>query len=272
MNKKIAVITMARNDNLFLSKWVSYYGKQFGFENLYIYLDGLDQNFKDERVNITKFEHKELSRSQGDKYRINLLNNLAKSLFKKGYDIVIGCDCDEFLIVDPNTNTTLLTYLSNLNINGCVSGLGLDVGQNLKTEADLDFSKNLLEQRSYALLSTRYTKPVVLNKQLNWGSGFHSVKGKRVSIDNNLYLLHFGGSDLKILKNKNREIDWKNHLNRRAKTIYLTTNSKTYCEKIIKLARLLQSFLFPIYSWQKPAMLFLKFVIKIPERFKDIGI
>ena len=124
MNKKIAAITMARNDNLFLIKWVNYYGKQFGFENLYIYLDGLDQNFKDERVNIEKFEHKKLSRAQGDKYRITLLNKLAKSLFEKGYDIIIGCDCDEFLIVDPKINTNLLIYLSNLNINSCVSGLG----------------------------------------------------------------------------------------------------------------------------------------------------
>lgn len=41
--KKIAAITMARNDAFFLKKWVSYYGKELGRENLYIYLDGLDQ-------------------------------------------------------------------------------------------------------------------------------------------------------------------------------------------------------------------------------------
>ena len=272
MEKKIAVITMARNDNLFLTKWVNYYGKNFGFENLYVYLDGLDQNFTDSRINITKFEHKQLSRAQGDKYRINLLNQLAKSLFETGYDIVIGCDCDEFLIVDPNVSHNIFNYLSNLKIKGCVSGLGLDVGQDLNKEKDLDFSKNLLSQRNYTLLSTRYTKPVILNKPLNWGSGFHSVKGKTVKIDKNLYLLHFGAADLKILKNKNREFDWKNHLKRRAKTIYLTTNSKKYGDKVIKFARFLQSFLFPIYSWRKPAMLFLKLVIKIPDRFKSVEI
>ena len=239
---------------------------------MYVYLDGLDQNFIDQRVSITKFKHKELSRAQGDKYRINLLNQLAKSLFEKGYDIVIGCDCDEFLIVDSHTNTNLLTYLSNLKIKGCVSGLGLDVGQDLNKEEDLDFSKNLLQQRNYALLSTRYTKPVILNKSLNWGSGFHSVKGKKTRIDKNLYILHFGAADLKILKNKNREFDWKNHLHRRAKTIYLTTNSRKYGDKVIKFARFLQSFLFPIYSWRKPAMLFLKLVIKIPDRFKSVEI
>ena len=45
--KKIAAITMARNDDFYLRKWVAYYGSQLGRENLYIYLDGLDQTVGD---------------------------------------------------------------------------------------------------------------------------------------------------------------------------------------------------------------------------------
>ena len=41
--KKIAAITMARNDEFFLNRWIKYYGSLLGEENLYIYLDGLDQ-------------------------------------------------------------------------------------------------------------------------------------------------------------------------------------------------------------------------------------
>ena len=41
--KKIAAITMARDDEFFLNRWIAYYGKQFGTENLYIILDGTDQ-------------------------------------------------------------------------------------------------------------------------------------------------------------------------------------------------------------------------------------
>ena len=48
-----------------------------------------------------------------DKTRILLLSSLANKLFKKGYDIVIGCDCDEFLIVDPALKTSLKEYDSN---------------------------------------------------------------------------------------------------------------------------------------------------------------
>ena len=41
--KRIAALTMARNDDFYLRKWVEYYGAQLGRENLYIFLDGLDQ-------------------------------------------------------------------------------------------------------------------------------------------------------------------------------------------------------------------------------------
>ena len=41
--KRIAVLTMARNDDFFLRKWVEYYGRELGRENLYIYYDGEDQ-------------------------------------------------------------------------------------------------------------------------------------------------------------------------------------------------------------------------------------
>ena len=68
--KRIAAITMARDDEFFLSRWIAYYGKNLGTENLYILLDGLDQNAPENAGNahIIKYEHTPLSRSAGDKY------------------------------------------------------------------------------------------------------------------------------------------------------------------------------------------------------------
>lgn len=113
--KRIAAITMARNDDFFLSRWIEYYGAQIGTENLYIYLDGTDQNVPKNAGNahVKKLPHTDMSRAAGDKYRINLMSDLATDLFARGYDIVIGCDCDEFLVVDPETKMSLAEYLSN---------------------------------------------------------------------------------------------------------------------------------------------------------------
>ena len=270
--KRICAITMARDDEFFLSRWIAYYGKQLGTENLYILLDGTDQNIPENsgRAHITKLPHKQLSRSAGDKYRINKLSELAHELLKN-YDIVIGCDTDEFLIVDPRTKQNLKDYLSNKKIKTTLSGLGLDVGQHLYNEAILDKNAPFLEQREYALLSTRYTKPVVINQPVFWGSGFHSIKHHNFHIDKNLYLLHFGAIDMNMLEEKARKrgTDWLNHLKRRGNgTIIIITKSKPKSEKWLKIARILQTYIRPIYALRKPAMLGLKFVVKIPQRFK----
>ena len=274
--KKIAAITMARNDEFFLTRWIKYYGDEIGTENLYIYLDGTDQVTPKNAgaAHIKKLPHTDMPRAAGDKYRIGLMNDLARELLKS-YDIVIGCDCDEFLIVDTNTNKTLAEYLSGIKIKNTVSGLGLDVGQNMNCESTLDTSAPILPQREYALLSTRYTKPVVKNAPVDWGSGFHSISGHNFHIDKNLYLLHFGAVDMQMLEQKAaaRGDDWLNHLRRRGNgTINAVTTLPARDEKWLRRARILQTFARPIYALDKPGMFGLKRVVKIPSRFKKLGI
>ena len=274
--KKIAAITMARNDEFFLQRWIKYYGDEIGTENLYIYLDGTDQVTPKNAgaAHIKKLPHTDMPRATGDKYRIGLMNDLARELLKS-YDIVIGCDCDEFLIVDTNTNKTLAEYLSGIKIKNTVSGLGLDVGQNMNCESTLDASAPILPQREYALLSTRYTKPVVKNAPVDWGSGFHSISGHNFHIDKNLYLLHFGAVDMQMLEQKAaaRGADWLNHLRRRGNgTINAVTTLPARDEKWLRRARILQTFARPIYALDKPGMFGLKRVVKIPPRFKKLGI
>lgn len=275
-SKRIAAITMARNDEFFLSRWIKYYGDALGTENLYIYLDGADQVIPENAgaAHITKLPHTDMSRAAGDKYRIGLMSDLARKLFDK-YDIVIGCDADEFLIVDPELKIGLAEYLSDKKFNTTLSGLGLDVGQHMKYEKPLDTTKPFLAQREFAFISTRYTKPVVLNKPASWGSGFHRVKNHNFHIDKNLYLLHFGAVDIDMLLTKaaKRGEDWVNHLKRRGNgTINDITNRTARGERWIKIARTIQRFIRAPYAWNKPNMCGLKIVVKIPERFKKTNV
>lgn len=275
INKRIAAVTMARNDEFFLNRWIAYYGAELGEENLYIYLDGLDQEIPAAagNANIKKLPHKPQAVHHGDKTRITLLSELARKLFADGYDIVIGCDCDEFLIVDPDLNMGLAEYLSDKKIKTSLSGLGLDVGMDLNSESALDTNLPFLIQRSYAVLSTRYTKPVVLARPATWGSGFHSVKGHNFHIDKNLYLLHFGGVDMDMIKSKigDRDPSWARHLAKRARTINIITRAR-HRNMPRALARIMQTIFRPIYDMNKPAMLGLKWVTTIPERFQKTGI
>lgn len=281
----IAAITMARNDDFNLSRWIEYYGRELGPENLYIYLDGTDQDAPKNagRTNIKKLPHPELSRTRGDKYRIKMLSDLAAKLFTNGYDIVIGTDSDEFLVAD--SDKSLREYLSGIKINTTVSGLGLDVGQHLNKEYELDPDLPFLEQREYALLSTRFTKTSVLSvnqksairnqKFPRWGSGFHKVRGHNFHIDKHLFLLHFGSVDYEQIRKKMsaRDKSWSKHTMRRAENIILITNKRARgFDRTVKWARVIQTIFRPIYALNKPSMLGMKWVVKLPERFKKFNI
>lgn len=275
--KKIAVITMARNDDFFLTKWIEYYGRELDEENLYIYLDGEDQPVPKNagKSNIIHVERVAEHVVKAEKRRLNFLSDRAKELLNK-YDIIIGVDADEFLLVDPKCNKSLAQYLSEVSISPSISGLGMDVGQDMELEKTLDKSGSFLEQRSYALLSSRYTKPSVISKPVNWGSGFHRVKGHNFKIDPNLYLFHFGSVDYKMIQDRFLDKDRmstgrEGHIKKRAKTIDIITkaNPKTN-ENWLRIARKIQSYARPIWAWNKPTMLKLKLVVEIPARFKGI--
>lgn len=276
--KKIAAITMARNDEQFLTKWMAYYGEQLGPENLYVFLDGNDQAIPANKglVNVVVCPKIEATRAKFDKVRMAFLSQQAALLFQKGYQLVIGCDTDEFLVVDPALRVSLGQYLSEAHITSSLSALGIDVGQHLPTEKTIDWTQPFLSQRSYALLSTRYTKAVVLGKPLRWGSGFHRIRGGNFHIDPHLYLFHFGGFDrdyvaTKFLNASLMQAGWKGHTHRRLQTTYYVSNKKALNGEVwLPRVRVLQTFLRKPYAWNKPSLGWWKCVVTIPQRFKNL--
>lgn len=277
-------MTMARNDEFFLRRWIAYYGAQFGGENLYVFLDGTDQTpflSGDEAlpkgVHITTVAHVEGNRATADRRRIDFLSDKAAALFREeGYDLVVGTDVDEFLIVDPTWNLSLPEFLSRQRIDCSLSALGIDVGQHLVEEAPLDPAHPLLSQRRYALLNDRYTKASVLARPVPWGSGFHRVRKHNYHIADGLYLFHFGCVDYARLRARVTEgerpaEDWEAHLKRRARTIHVITQATPKAwEQTTRRARRLQTVFRQPYAWNKPTMLRQRWVVEIPERFRNI--
>lgn len=277
--KKIAAITMARNDEFFLNRWIDYYGNQLGEENLYIYLDGEDQPIPAHAKTAHVIHQKRVAEHvvQAEKRRLGFLSEIAAQLLDQ-YDMVIGVDADEFLVVDPACGKSLAEYLSSIKCDSSVSGLGMDVGQNLDTEKTLDSNLPFLSQRRFAFLSPRYTKPSVISKPVSWGSGFHRIKGKNFKIDPNLYLFHFGSVDYEMIQQRFQDKDRmatgrKKHIMKRAKTIFMVTKKKAKNgDKFISIARAIQTFCRPVFAWNKPSMGFCKWIIEIPERFENVGL
>ena len=275
--KRICALTMVRNDDFYLKKWVEYYGSELGVENLYIYLDGKDQEIPEwcAGTNITAVDKIPGQVVEAEKGRLDFLSAKAAELLGS-YDLVIGVDADEILVVDPDLGVSLKDYLSASDIDVSLSGLGVDVGQHTGEEGDIDGTRAFLSQRHYARLSTRYTKPCVIAKPVRWGRGFHRVKGHNFHIGRDLFLFHFGYFDLGRIKARfedpsRRAAGWTKHLERRSKTIRQVTEGKARdWNRWTRNARIIQTCCRPPYAWNKPAMFELVVIVRIPDRFRNI--
>ena len=254
--KNIAAITMVRNGDFFLERWVRYYGSLLGRENLFIVMDGTDQQVPDftRGCNVEKVER------------------------VAGNEMVIGTDVDEFLVVDPKLGVSLPEFLSGLETSGhpSFSGLGCDVVQNISCEPKLDRSLGLLEQRQFIILSTRYTKASVLCMPVQWGSGFHRTRHGNFRIVPDLYLFHFGcadlpGTDLRMLDAALSARGWGRHLGKRRKLISEVPGLPVRdWDTWTRRARRIQTLVRPPYAWNKPAMFNLKILVRRPERFSGV--
>lgn len=276
--KRIAALTMVRNDDFYLEKWVEYYGAQLGKENLYIFFDGTDQTI----APFCTGTHAELHEKIGnqvvaaEKGRLKFLSGKAAELLSNGYDLVIGVDADEFIVVDPDTGKSLVEYLSEQRIDISLSALGLDFGQKVGEEGDITSDLPFLKQRRYAQLGTRYTKPSIVARPCIWGSGFHRIKGHNFTIGKDLYLMHFGYFDLKRLRDRFSDSDrlsqgWGKHMKKRSRTIRYATELKARdFRRWTRFARICQSVVRPPFAWNKPAMFELRIVVEIPSRFSEI--
>ena len=273
----IAAVTMVRDGEQYLRKWTAWYGGLLGKDNLYIFFDGTDQVPPPctSGCNVRIVPRVEGNVAAGDRGRAALLSEFASTLLEK-YSFVIGTDVDEFICPDPACGKNLVEYLSGLNTAGrkCFSALGCDVVQNVSCEGPIDWDKPLLDQRSHALLSTRYTKASILCAPAEWGSGFHRVRGSNYHILKDLYLFHFGCADATLVDRRKADRDlasrgWSRHLGKRQRLFKLVARLKARSWEVwTQRARRIQTVCRHPYAWNKPAMLGLRVRVRIPKRFR----
>lgn len=277
----ICALTMVRNDDFFLQKWVDHYAAHLGKENLFVYLDGEDQSEAAflKGCNTIRCRHIDEPVRKGDKRRANFLSAEARRLMQH-YDMAIGTDVDEFLAVDPALGLSLKEFLKLYKDKEVISALGIDVGQDTGSEGHLDLSRPFLAQRRYGIVHSRYTKASVITTPCRWGSGFHRVRHKNYFIAPGLYLFHFGGADFERLKLRMESAElhrngWQRHLNKRAATIRqvdqaLIHNNIKCWDKTIPLMRNCEQYCRPVFAWNKPTSFGIIPVVEIPERFKKM--
>ncbi len=275
---EVAVITSVRNDQIFLQKWIDYYGGNFGRKNLFVFMDGTDQILPQDCDGVTFLwlPRRPMERVAAMRRRAQAISDLGRALHRF-MDCVIATDVDEFLLADPARHSSLRAFI-DAQPNGMttLSGLGLDVAQHLRHETQIDLSKPFLGQRRFAHVSARYTKPVLSFRPVTWGSGMHRVKGRNFHIHPDLFHIHCGMVDFALSTGKTADKDrlatgWGGHLQRREKVFQIVTNGIALPgDDVFARARKRQTWVRPFYAWNKPGMLSRDAIVEIPARFHGL--
>jgi hypothetical protein len=189
---KIAVLTMVKNEHVFLPIWLSHYTRHFGLENLFVIDNGSDDHCLD------GLDIKNIFRVASDTFddfvRAEFVSDIQNALIRY-YDLVVFCDVDEILVVDPMLKVDLREYLNKIST-PTVSPVGLNVIHNRSAgEKDLELSRPLFAQRKFVQFDAHYCKPIVTKSPVRWGAGFHELPGRPEFFDNNLFLFHLRAFD-----------------------------------------------------------------------------
>lgn len=285
---KVACITTVRNDRIFLRKWIDYYGTNFGRQSLFVIIDGLDETIPEgfEGVNFLHLRHRDwasevsnvpMRRVVMEHHRSRAISDLARTLWRYDYDAVIATDVDEFLIADPARHGSLNDFIqAHKPRTSTLSGLGLDVVQDLKTEPAIDPARPFLAQRRVAVISNAYTKPVLAFRPVTWGAGLHRVKRRNFHISQDLFMLHFGMIDYEVAMGRANDPNlisagWGPHMQRREK-LFRDVEAATPVggEALFGWARQRMTWRRKILAWNKPARLPGPPVVTLPARFATV--
>ncbi|MDB5658395.1 MAG: hypothetical protein JWS10_1010 [Cypionkella sp.] len=287
-SKKVACITTVRNDRIFLRKWIEYYGGNFGRQSLFVIIDGLDEAIPQgfDGVNFLHLRHRDwaaeisntpMRRVVMEHNRSRAISDLARTLWRYDCDAVIATDVDEFLVADPAKHSSLNAFIQGHKARtATLSGLGLDVVQDLKSEPAIDPSQPFLPQRRLAVVSNAYTKPVLAFKPVTWGAGLHRVKRRNFHISPDLFMFHFGMIDYETAMGRANDPNliaagWGPHMQRR-EVLFRMVEAATPVEgePMFDAARRRMTWKRRLLAWNKPAPLPGPPVVIIPDRLRAV--
>ena len=200
-DKKFRLITAIDRINYFSDNFIAYYKKWFLDEEFYFMVH--EKNYNEienylfskgfgpsniEKYNIMTF---------GEGHNVGNQNRIKTDFLNQGY-IVVYADMDE-RIYHPD----LRNYILSKRDFEYIMPQGMQVIQT-KDEPPLDFTKNIIGQRSVCVLDVIwYSKVCILGKDFKWDHGRHN-KPHRHPVDRNVYLIDVGKvcKDFMIENNK----------------------------------------------------------------------
>jgi len=188
MRSKTAVLTMVRDDDFMLSRWVDYYGGLFGKDSLYVINHGNQPNVRDIAQGCNLFPVPDNERKKFTILNWRTKNHLLRALLE-WYDTVIVCDVDEFIAVDPATGFDLRTWIDSDQRPTVRTPMGLEV-VHLPGKEPESIDKAILGPRRFVKINLFYAKPCIISKPTKLSRGGHYSEHAALDMPDFLYLFH----------------------------------------------------------------------------------
>ncbi len=194
---RVVALTMARDEADLLPRWVDYYGRQVGVENLIV----LDDNSADGSTDDLPCMRLRLPpgpwQPSWAQARLDLVNGLSRGLLAC-YEVVVFVDIDEFLVPDPAHYDGLADYLGKNRDRDVIAPLAVNVLHKPSLEPTLDPTQPLLAQRHFVKFAPGMCKPLVKRKPADWLASFHGIAAP-FEIDPRLWMMHLKYCDVSLL-------------------------------------------------------------------------
>ena len=193
-----AVVTIVRNEHVFLPIWLAYYSQFFGPDDIYV----LDHESDDGSTDGDGFVRVPVSHETVDHtWMVRTVEQHQHALLED-YDVVVVTDVDEIIAPRPDWGT-LGDYVDRFR-EPFVTTRGYEVVHLVDREPALDLGRKVLEQRGHWFANPVYDKPVVATEPMEWVPGFHTTPDFRREFDPDLYLIHLHRMDFDLCLERHR--------------------------------------------------------------------
>jgi hypothetical protein len=187
-----AVVTMVRNESVFLPIWLRYYSRFFSPEDIYV----LDHGSNDGSTAGGGFVRIPVEHPVVDwGWHRDAIQAQQHALLER-YDTVLVTDVDEIVAPDPATGD-LGAYLAAFAASGrdFVTCRGYEVIHMRDQEPPFDPARGVLAQRGWWFFNPAYSKPLLARVPMHWHGGMHNRTDGLVAEDGCLHLLHLHRMD-----------------------------------------------------------------------------
>jgi hypothetical protein len=189
---------MTRDEAGMLRRWVNHYGNAVGRNNLLV----LDDNSTDGSTTGLDCPVVPVPTLPGgaefERTRIRMINGFAHGLLAC-HDFVIFVDVDEFLIPDPARYGGLREFLAARRDQAVIAPVALNLVHHVNAEKDLDPSRPVLDQRSFAKFVPGMCKPSIKQVPAPWTAASHGIN-REFTVDPELFMIHLKFADRRHLK------------------------------------------------------------------------